>query len=96
MSENKHVGKPCVKCGSTERYTSSGVCVKCKLENSRGYARRYYKENRERRLDYAREYYHKAENIEKKKDIGKNTMRKTRGNFDREVGNMARRTERND
>ena len=30
--QRRFIGNPCAKCGSPERYTTSGACVKCAAE----------------------------------------------------------------
>lgn len=49
-------GKPCVRCGSTRRYTGQGQCVPCHLAN----ARRWRSENRDRILAYRQTEVHRS------------------------------------
>ena len=44
--------KPCIRCGSTERY-KGGRCKKCKRENNRN----WYEANPERKKEYNRNWY---------------------------------------
>ena len=69
---NTFIGKPCRKCGNTERYASANKpCVKCVKENSKrrhenGKTRADKQKNREKVNAYNRERYHALSPEEKR------------------------------
>ena len=77
---NKYHGKPCIKCGATERYEDGGRCCACHRvrakkwreanpEKMREYGKRWSKANPEKRSEYTRRW--QAANPEKVREIAR-------------------------